>query len=144
MQFKKLLVYNRMQGLSRSETVLLSCVWHLKRCRTDGVVKVSDLVHMLEIPAPSVSRSLRSLEQKGMLKRSQSAEDRRVTLVTLTAEGERQLALHREKVESRLNQLIDRFGRSRTETFIGLMDAFYAEAEAMSQTCGKETNEIPD
>lgn len=135
MQYKKLLVYNKIPGLSRSETILLICAERVKMARQ--VIRVSDLVNILEIPASSVSRSLRSLEEKGMLKRKQSDKDRRVTLVILSASGEKELESHRRKMFGKMDRLIDRFGKERTEALIRLMDAFYAEAEAFQKQCAQ-------
>lgn len=50
-------------------------------------VKVSWLVKKSHVPAPAVSRTLRTLEQKGFIERTVDKEDRRNTFVSLTEVG---------------------------------------------------------
>ena len=57
-----------------------------KHCGGQGV-RVSDIVRCRKIPAPAVSRSLRTLEQKGYIIRSVDRQDRRNTYVELTEAG---------------------------------------------------------
>lgn len=61
------------------------------RCREnnpDHNVRVSDIVNRMAIPAPAVSRGLKSMEAKAMVKREVDVNDRRNTWVTITEEGE--------------------------------------------------------
>lgn len=52
-----------------------------------GVCRVSDVSGSLSITMPSVTRLVQELEQLGMLIKSPDAEDGRITLLSLTAEG---------------------------------------------------------
>lgn len=61
-----------------------------------GGVAVSEIVGELKVPAPAVSRSLRSLEEKDYVLRYVNKKDRRNTCVELTDAGE---AVLRESME---------------------------------------------
>ena len=54
----------------------------------EGVrVKVSDISDKLNLPRPGVTRTVKEMETKGYLKKLASAEDGRVTYLSLTEEG---------------------------------------------------------
>lgn len=50
-------------------------------------VKVSDISGKLNLPRPGVTRTVKEMETKGYLKKLASAEDGRVTYLSLTEEG---------------------------------------------------------
>ncbi|MCL2392217.1 MAG: MarR family transcriptional regulator [Oscillospiraceae bacterium] len=55
---------------------------------------LSEIAEFLEVARPSVTVSVRKLEQKGFLTRNGSAQDGRVVLITLTREGRKVFMLH--------------------------------------------------
>lgn len=132
-QFKKFMVHGCMPGLGRVETVIMGCVVHKKKKYAVDQVKVADIVRATGMPASGVSRALRRLEEKGMLVRTQKSDDRRVTLVALTSDGQAQFERYHEKLFERLRLLIDQFGEARTEEMIALLNAFYEQVETMLQ-----------
>lgn len=78
-------------------------------------IRVSALVEELEVPAPAVSRSLKSLEQKGYICRQVDIQDRRNTFVLLTDAG---LALSNEIEEimdAYANAVFERIGEESSE-----------------------------
>ncbi|MEJ0023420.1 MAG: MarR family transcriptional regulator [Alphaproteobacteria bacterium] len=56
--------------------------------RSSGEVEVTKLAHMCCLLAPSLSRVLRDLAQRGFLQRRAPAADQRRSLVSLSEEGE--------------------------------------------------------
>lgn len=60
----------------------------IQRLEQEGVrVKVSDISGKLNLPRPGVTRTVKEMETKGYLKKLASAEDGRVTYLSLTEEG---------------------------------------------------------
>src|SRR3569833_1932274 len=57
-----------------------------------GPVRLGDLAAHEGVTAPTQSRLVASLEQQGLLRRMPDSEDRRATLLDITAQGRRQLA----------------------------------------------------
>lgn len=60
----------------------------IQRLEQEGIrVKVSDISDKLNLPRPGVTRTVKEMEAKGYLKKLASAEDGRVTYLSLTEEG---------------------------------------------------------
>ena len=53
----------------------------------DGAVYISDLVQELHQPLPAISRTVRQMEQDGLVERFADPADRRKTLVRFTPKG---------------------------------------------------------
>lgn len=65
----------------------------IERLECEGVrVKVSDISDALHLPRPGVTRTVGEMEDKGYLQKSASAEDGRVTYLTITEQGGKALA----------------------------------------------------
>ncbi|MFE3193043.1 MarR family winged helix-turn-helix transcriptional regulator [Nocardia sp. NPDC059240] len=85
----------RRLGLYAGQELLLMQLWD-----QDGQSQ-ADLAKALKLDPSTVTRTVRSLEQQGLLARTPSPVDRRATIVSLT-DGGRAL---REKVESTWSEL---------------------------------------
>ena len=60
----------------------------IKALERRGVqVKISDISSALNLPRPGVTRTVGEMEDKGYLQKSASAEDGRVTYLTITEQG---------------------------------------------------------
>ena len=67
---------------------MLEALLHTIHCHgQDGAISVSDLAREVHQPLPAISRSLRQLEQDGLVLREADPADRRKTLVRITPEG---------------------------------------------------------
>lgn len=82
----------------------------------DGMA-VSDLAHILHSSLPATSRLLGTLERRGLVARRQDPDDRRKTLVTLTAAGRRERDRGRGLFLEYSRLIADEFGDERMETF---------------------------
>lgn len=78
--------------LTSAEGNILLSLFH-----SDRVLMQEDLVAQLEISKPAVSRSLVSLEKKGLITREKDAVDKRVYRVKLTDEAN-QIGLQVQKI----------------------------------------------
>lgn len=72
-------------GLSHVAVSALSSIWRMQ------AVRPGDLARMEGIAAPGMTRLVADLEQRGLVARSADSQDRRSTLLSLTAAGEREL-----------------------------------------------------
>lgn len=102
-QFRKLNIQSMMPNLSPSENSTLHAI---KRCnrkckRNNEKAKVSMIAEDIHVNPTQISRTLRSLEEKGLIKRSVDETDRRVTMVELTKEG--------EEIQKQNNKIVDEF-----------------------------------
>jgi DNA-binding MarR family transcriptional regulator len=114
------------QSLSASQASTLASVEAL------GPVRLGDLAAHEGVTAPTQSRLVGSLEAQGLLRRMPDSEDRRATLLAITAQGRRQLAqLQGERSAFLVSQLGTLSPEQRT-TLVAALDALEALAECPS------------
>ena len=92
------------EGLSHVAVSALSSI-----SRT-GAVRPGDLARMEGIAAPGMTRLVADLEQRGLVERTDDPHDRRSTLLTLTAAGERELQEARTSRSAWVAALLDEVG----------------------------------
>ena len=85
--FRKLNISSMLPSINHGDFGILKMIDYCNQHSDGQGVKVSTIVRCKKVPAPAVSRSLRSLEQKGYIIRSVDRYDRRNTYVELTDEG---------------------------------------------------------
>lgn len=68
---------------------------------------VGAVAQIVGVSSPSATRMIQQLERKGMMARRRSVRDERSTVVTITEEGERVLALRRRDMERKQRQVFD-------------------------------------
>lgn len=91
----RLLMRAGSRELTRTETGLLSSL-------VDGPRRVTDLAETEALAQPSVSKLVDSLQARGLVTRQRAAEDGRVVLVSISAEGRTRLEAVREEIRSLL------------------------------------------
>lgn len=75
------------KGVTSSYIHYLNTIEHLEQ---RGVrVKVSDISDALDIPRPSVTRTVKEMEAGGYLQKAASEEDGRITYLTITDAGKK-------------------------------------------------------
>lgn len=116
------------QTLSSSQASTLASVEAL------GPVRLGDLAAREGVTAPTQSRLVGSLEQQGLLRRMPDTEDRRATLLAITAQGRRQLdQLRGERSAFLVGQLNSLSPEQRT-SLVAALDALEALAECPALT----------
>ncbi|MFB9835070.1 MarR family winged helix-turn-helix transcriptional regulator [Actinoallomurus acaciae] len=111
------------QTLSSSQASTLSSVEAL------GPVRLGDLAAHEGVTAPTQSRLVGSLEQQGLLRRMPDPEDRRATLLAITAQGRRQLEQLRGERSAFLVSQIATLTEEQREALVAALDALEALAE---------------
>lgn len=89
------------ENLTLTQALLMEAVRGL-----DGP-NVGAVAHVVGVSSPSATRMIQQLERKGMLARRRSEIDERSTVVTLTEEGDRVLAIHRRGMEQKQRRIFD-------------------------------------
>jgi DNA-binding MarR family transcriptional regulator len=80
-----------------------------------GATDATGLSEVGLLHAPSVTRILKELEQRGLIAREADANDRRRTLVTLTQEGHEVVKITSRQVMRIMREYDGRFGAQRLE-----------------------------
>src|SRR4051812_21629386 len=114
------------QSLSSSQASTLASV------ETLGPVRLGDLAAHEGVTAPTQSRLVGSLEQQGLLRRMPDAEDRRATLLAITAQGRRQLEQLRNERSAFLVEQLGTLSADQRVALVTALDALEALAESPS------------
>jgi DNA-binding MarR family transcriptional regulator len=111
------------QSLSSSQASTLASV------ETLGPVRLGDLAAHEGVTAPTQSRLVGSLEQQGLLRRMPDAEDRRATLLAITAQGRRQLEQLRGERSAFLVGQLGTLTPEQRSALVAALDALESLAE---------------
>ena len=111
------------QGVMPSYIHYLDCIQKLER---QGVqVKVSDISDALNLPRPGVTRTVKEMEAKGYLTKTASAEDGRVTYISLTEAGAQLSKKYDTQYFNALAPLLQDIPEADVETTIRTIEAFH-------------------
>ena len=109
--------------------VLPSFIQYLDAIQTleqQGVqVKVSDLSDALSLPRPGVTRTVKEMEAKGYLKKTASAEDGRVTYLSITEAGAQLSQTYDKQFFDALVPCLQGVPEADVETTIRTIEAFH-------------------
>ncbi|WP_221640324.1 MarR family winged helix-turn-helix transcriptional regulator [Actinoallomurus bryophytorum] len=114
------------QTLSSSQASTLASVDAL------GPVRLGDLAAHEGVTAPTQSRLVASLEHQGMLRRMPDSDDRRATLLAITAQGRRQLEQLRGERSAFLVGQLGTLSPEQRAALVGALGALEALAESPS------------
>lgn len=105
--------------------------WRVLRVLTDaGPLDGSSIAEMALLYAPSVTRIVRELVERGLVSRSTDAADRRRSVICITPNGEALVRRTAEHTAILLSRYGESFGQERLASFI-------AEAAALIQTLSR-------
>ena len=103
-------------GISHSEFCLLNIIMD----RKDGIT-VSEIAAEFDVTPPAVSRSLRSLESRGLITRETDLLNRRNTMVRLTADGRSFLEISRRQMDKVMEYVDEKMGGERKKQLYELL-----------------------
>lgn len=83
-------------------------------------ITVTQLAHRLSISNPAASKMLRSLEEKGYIRRLPDPEDRRITYIALSPEGCQALDQARRQANQMASRLVTRMGEHEMDELLRL------------------------
>ena len=88
-------------------------------------VRVSDISDTLHLPRPGVTRAVKEMEAKGYLQKQASAEDGRVTHLTITDAGRALSAQYNTKYFRALLPYLNAISDQEADTMIRTIGTFY-------------------
>lgn len=115
-------------GLKQSEFMVMGTAARIRCNDPEKQIRVSDLIRLTRMPAPGLSRTLRNVEKKGYLKRTQDPADRRNTLVVFTPKGVKLWKAAAHVMEMFYQEMLARYGENRMQELIDLQNELYNTA----------------
>ena len=88
-------------------------------------VKVSDLSDVLNIPRPGVTRTIKEMEKKGLVQKTASPDDGRVTYLSLTAHGKEISEKYNENYFNELTPYLDDISDADADCMVQTIQKFY-------------------
>lgn len=101
---------------------------------TGGKIGQSDLQKAVSIDPAAVTRHVQQLEAEGILLRTRSESDNRVTLVQLTEEGKRKVAMFKAEKDRFLQELQEDLTESERLGFIQALRKLNSQIQRMKET----------
>ena len=99
---------------------------------------IRDRAHGMHQSPPALSQRIAALEAMGYVQRTEDAQDRRVTRVHLTPQGNALLKQAYHAMNEKLNSALDSLGEQDTAMLFTLLNKFTAQLE---QAAGIEWEE---
>jgi len=119
------------RGLGAGLTIReMHLIEHVGKTGAEGITP-SEIAEMLGVARPSVTVSVRKLEQKGFLTKTGDAQDGRVTRVTLTREGRKVYMHHMRFHLLMVRELEGGFSEEEKSVLvqaIGKLDSFFQKS----------------
>ena len=122
-------------GLSKSQFGTLMALAHLGG---GPGLPLTQLAHGMHQSPPALSQRIAALEAMGYVQRTEDAQDRRVTRVHLTPQGNALLKQAYHAMNEKLNSALDALGEQDTAMLFTLLNKFTAQLE---QAAGIEWEE---
>ena len=88
-------------------------------------VKVSDLSNVLNIPRPGVTRTIKEMEKKGLVQKTASPDDGRVTYLSLTDHGKEISEKYNENYFNELTPYLDDISDADADCMVQTIQKFY-------------------
>lgn len=107
-------------GISHSEFCLLHIIVEDSSDSSDGMT-VSAIAAALDVTPPAVSRSLKSLESRGLVTRETNLINRRNTMVRLTEKGRELLEDSRRQMDTVMERVNEKMGEERKNQLCELL-----------------------
>lgn len=124
-------------GASHSETMILFTA--LDYFTDNGEhITVAETAKQLNVSMPSVSRTLKGLSEKGLVKRDLDENDRRSVRIVVTKAGEEKIQGLLKRVYSTLNKTLEVFSDEELSRMIELHNRF---VNSLIDTLSKEKGE---
>ena len=93
--------------------------------RRNGEVKISDLSDALGLPRPGVTRTVKEMEDRGLLAKTPSPSDGRITYLTVTEAGKALSQTYNEQFFARLAPELEDISQEEADCTIRTIGTLY-------------------
>ena len=120
-KFHKLKYLDTISKLSKVEFMILNKIMRMKeKGEVEPKITISNMAKFLSTTNPAASKMLSVMEDKGYIKRINDQEDKRVTYVTLTNEGEKIIVEAHKSFHEFSKTVIQKMGKQDLNDFVEL------------------------
>lgn len=124
-QFHKLHMGDLVPDITKLEGMTMSAIKHCSGEKGKEELTVSELTAKLKAKGPAVSRTLKTLEDKGYIERDVNKADRRNTYVKLTISGKQKVEECEQIMSSFAHAVISKIDRGDMEQMIECLNELY-------------------
>ena len=111
------------QGIMPSYIQYMDLIQSMER---QGIpVKISDISEQMNLPRPGVTRTVKEMEEKGLLHKIASENDGRVTYITVTEEGKKLSKKYDEEYFTGLSSALSDISEEEADCMIQTIEKFY-------------------
>ena len=111
------------EGIMSSHIRYMDMIQELQKQKDH--VKVSDLSDVLNIPRPGVTRTIKEMEKKGLVQKTASPDDGRVTYLSLTDHGMEISEKYNENYFNELTPYLDDISDADADCMVQTIQKFY-------------------
>ena len=111
------------EGIMSSHIRYMDMIQELQK--QNDHVKVSDLSDVLNIPRPGVTRTIKEMEKKGLVQKTASPDDGRVTYLSLTEHGTEISEKYNENYFNELTPYLDDISDADADCMVQTILKFY-------------------
>lgn len=112
------------KGLLPSYLKLIDLIYHLGK---EKDVKVSDLSNYMNQTMPSITRSLKAMEEMKLVKKVVSSSDKRVVYISLTSKGIDIYNTYVKTYYSSLSKRLSKYSEESINQMIELINEIYSD-----------------
>lgn len=106
--FRRLRIGDLFPDMSKSDCMTLMSIDYYNQKKTDGVLTVSELAGKMHVKPSAVSRTLKSLEERGLITRMVNQSNRRNTFVEISEEGRKKQQEMKAAIEDVVESVLKR------------------------------------
>ena len=111
------------EGIMSSHIRYMDMIQELQK--QNDHVKVSDLSDVLNIPRPGVTRTIKEMEKKGLVQKTASPDDGRVTYLSLTEHGTEISEKYNANYFNELTPYLDDISDADADCMVQTIQKFY-------------------
>ena len=111
------------EGIMSSHIRYMDMIQELQKQKVH--VRVSDLSDVLNIPRPGVTRTIKEMEKKGLVQKTASPDDGRVTYISITEEGWKLFHKYDEHYFGELSGELSDISEEDADCMIRTIEKFY-------------------
>jgi MarR family 2-MHQ and catechol resistance regulon transcriptional repressor len=127
------------QDITRSLGMCLSDFGILEILLHKGPLPVNEIGQIVQLTSGSITTAVDRLEQRGLVDRQSSPDDRRARIVHLTPQGEELIGKAFARHEAAMERVADKLPEAEREVLAGLMKKFgYRAAELLQENRAAE------